>query len=119
MSQKEETPKDEFIRYVHELFTADDRALLQTVTGINRSVLHKYLATDTLASVNNVPQSAVSLIKLLVLVKKRSPDLYVEWATLAQVSKETFDKALPDPTVYGKIQGLGVLKYDREKLLSR
>lgn len=111
------TSKEEFSHYVQLLGLADDRSALTALTGIHRSITHKYLAEDTTSKVVNVPQSAVSLVKLLLLVKTRAPDVFVEWATLMQCSPETFEKALPDASEYKKILDLGVLKLDAFRLL--
>lgn len=108
--------KAQFLDMVDKLDISEDRALLQVLTGIGRSILFKYLSEDSVSKVDNIPQSAMSLLKLLVLVRTRNPELFYEWAVLQQCSEETFGKALPDAEVYQKIDGLGLLKWDREKL---
>ncbi|MCW2474713.1 MULTISPECIES: hypothetical protein [unclassified Symbiopectobacterium] len=55
-----------------------DRALLPILFRSNRSTVHKYLSGESLA-----PASAMSLILLLQLLQKRSPELFAEWLTLS------------------------------------
>lgn len=55
-----------------------DRALLPVLFKANRSTIHKYLTGEVA-----VPASAMSMIQLLQLVQKRSPELFEEWAVIS------------------------------------
>ncbi|WP_034456003.1 hypothetical protein [Buttiauxella noackiae] len=68
---------NEFAKVFNEM--GIERALLTSLTGMSRSVVHKYIEGDV-----SVPASAMALIRALQLMQKRSPELFKEFLILQE-----------------------------------
>lgn len=70
-------------------------ALLTVLTATNRSTLYKYLR----GQVDNIPATAITLMRLLQFLKHRDTELFKEWLVLQEMGTRP-EHYLDNPQLY-------------------